>query len=188
MASLLDNALRYSPPTAFVDVSFQEGHHGVTVIIDDAGVRMNAEQIEEARRVLSGEQVVDIHQLGPAPKIGFPGIAALARRYGFNVYVDGPNAYGGMRAMIYVPEQLLAAQAASEPEPDVAAREQSSDSEAAEDLTSSGLPRRRRRFPAAAPASEDSTPAFTPGRADIATAWHSGSLSGRSAAADHTEG
>ncbi len=107
LATLLDNALRYSPPTSFVDVSFQEGHHGVTVIVDDAGVRMNSEQMEEARQVLAGERVVDIHQLGPAPRVGFPGIASLARRYGFTVYIDGPNAYGGMRAMVYVPEQLL---------------------------------------------------------------------------------
>ncbi|RDI69225.1 hypothetical protein DFR76_101763 [Nocardia pseudobrasiliensis] len=108
LATLLDNALRYSPPTSFVDVTFQEGHHGVTVIVDDAGVRMNAEQMEEARQVLAGERVVDIHSLGPAPRVGFPGIAALARRYGFTVYIDGPNAYGGMRAMVYIPEALLA--------------------------------------------------------------------------------
>ncbi|WP_232235940.1 sensor histidine kinase [Nocardia sp. BMG51109] len=107
LATLLDNALRYSPPTSFVDVTFQEGHHGVTVIVDDAGVRMNAEQMEEARQVLAGERIVDIHQLGPAPRVGFPGIASLARRYGFTVYIDGPNTYGGMRAMVYVPEALL---------------------------------------------------------------------------------
>ncbi|PPJ24625.1 ATP-binding protein [Nocardia nova] len=109
MATLLDNALRYSPPTSFVDVTFQEGHHGLTVIIDDAGVRMNPEQMEEARQILAGERTVDIHQLGPTPRVGFPGIAALARRYGFTVYIDGPNIYGGMRAMVYVPEGLLAA-------------------------------------------------------------------------------
>ncbi|MEV0358052.1 ATP-binding protein, partial [Nocardia sp. NPDC050697] len=107
LATLLDNALRYSPPTSYVDVGFQEGHHGVTVIVDDAGVRMNSEQMEEARQVLAGERSVDIHQLGPSPKVGFPGVAALARRYGFTVYIDGPNAYGGMRAMVYIPEALL---------------------------------------------------------------------------------
>ncbi|WP_438944101.1 sensor histidine kinase [Nocardia blacklockiae] len=116
LATLLDNALRYSPPTSFVDVTFQEGHHGVTVIVDDAGVRMNAEQMEEARQVLAGERVVDIHQLGPAPRVGFPGIAALARRYGFTVYIDGPNTYGGMRAMVYVPEALLTPRETGTPE------------------------------------------------------------------------
>ncbi|WP_280347280.1 ATP-binding protein [Nocardia neocaledoniensis] len=107
VATLLDNALRYSPPSSFVDISFQEGHHGVTLIIDDAGVRMSQEQMEEARQVLSGERVVDINSLGPSPRVGFPGVAALARRYGFAAYVDGPNIYGGTRAMVFIPAALL---------------------------------------------------------------------------------
>nr|WP_054813841.1 sensor histidine kinase [Nocardia arizonensis] len=204
LATLLDNALRYSPPTSYVDVSFQSGHHGVTVIIDDAGVRMNAEQMEEARQILANERPVDIHQLGPAPKVGFPGIAALARRYGFTVYIDGPNAYGGMRAMVYVPEALLAAPApAAEPaepaEPVVAEpalvpaapQPASEESEfAVHDITSGGLPKRRRRVIAPASsarprsARSDAAPGSAPGRPDIAAAWQNGSKSGRAAAAD----
>lgn len=192
MATLLDNALRYSPPTAFVDVSFQEGHHGATVIIDDAGVRMNAEQMEDARQVLSGERLVDIHQLGPAPKVGFPGIAALARRYGFTVYVDGPNAYGGMRAMIYIPEALLIPRNAK-PEAELTVPQEEPE-ETVEDITMGGLPKRRRRstatlHSAVEPEPEvEQLPGFAPGRSDIASAWQSGSRSGRSAAAQHTEG
>ncbi|MEV0293811.1 sensor histidine kinase [Nocardia sp. NPDC050710] len=202
LATLLDNALRYSPPTSFVDVSFQTGHHGVTVIIDDAGVRMNSEQMEEARQILANERPVDIHQLGPAPKVGFPGIAALARRYGFTVYIDGPNAYGGMRAMVYIPEALLvtpaktdepAAPAAAPVEEPVlvpaAAEDASEESQfAVHDITSGGLPKRRRRV--VAPASSvrprvartESTPA--PARPDIAAAWQTGSKTGRAAAGD----
>ncbi|MET8652841.1 ATP-binding protein [Nocardia aurea] len=207
LATLLDNALRYSPPTSFVDVSFQTGHHGVTVIIDDAGVRMNSEQMEEARQILANERPVDIHQLGPAPKVGFPGIAALARRYGFTVYIDGPNAYGGMRAMVYVPEALLAAPtrsdeppAPAEPEPQVlepalvpaAAEPASEESEfAVHDITSGGLPKRRRRTVASASsarprtARSDTATASGPARPDIAAAWQSGSKSGRAAADDN---
>ncbi|MEU8899251.1 ATP-binding protein [Nocardia sp. NPDC048505] len=203
LATLLDNALRYSPPTSFVDISFQEGHHGVTVIIDDAGVRMNAEQMEEARQILAGERTVDIHQLGPAPKVGFPGVAALARRYGFTVYIDGPNAYGGMRAMVYIPESLLATPEvvpvaepiarpepapAPVPEPDSNVGDQSF---AVHEITSGGLPKRRRRpvapslsaAPTRPPAQQQATdPA--PARPDIAAAWQTGSKSGRAAAAE----
>ncbi|MBH0776543.1 ATP-binding protein [Nocardia bovistercoris] len=205
LATLLDNALRYSPPTSFVDVSFQSGHHGVTVIVDDAGVRMNAEQMEEARQILANERSTDIHQLGPAPKVGFPGIAALARRYGFTVYIDGPNAYGGMRAMVYIPEALLAAPApvaepaaapveVAVPEPALvpaAPQPASEESEfAVHDITSGGLPKRRRRVIAPASSarprtvrSEASTNS-APARPDIAAAWQNGSKSGRAAAAD----
>ncbi|GAA5091144.1 sensor histidine kinase [Nocardia iowensis] len=207
LATLLDNALRYSPPTSFVDVSFQEGHHGVTVIIDDAGVRMNAEQMEEARQVLAHERSVDIHQLGPSPKVGFPGIAALARRYGFTVYIDGPNVYGGMRAMVYIPEALLmtpqpgqevapSREIVAEPTPAPAPvsepqSEEPSESEAfaVHEITSGGLPKRRRRTVALAPVGPRTEPGLA--RPDIAAAWHNGSKSGRAAASDqsdHTEG
>ncbi|WP_232851029.1 sensor histidine kinase [Nocardia acididurans] len=228
VATLVDNALRYSPPTSFVDISFQEGHHGVTVLIDDAGVRMNAEQLEEARQVLAGERSVDILELGPAPKIGFPSIAALVRRYGFNVYVDGPNAYGGVRAMVFIPESLLVAphdvveQPVMAPVPGAVPVQERAVSEntVAAALTASGLAKRRRRtvtqpgahtpalHPAPAPApstpphgipavaSGDGSPSPAPqptlqlARPDIAVAWHSGSVSGRIAAAgtEHTEG
>ncbi|MEA3529818.1 sensor histidine kinase [Nocardia implantans] len=203
LATLLDNALRYSPPTSYVDVNFQEGHHGVTVIIDDAGVRMNAEQMEEARQVLAHERPVDIHQLGPSPKVGFPGIAALARRYGFTVYIDGPNVYGGMRAMVYIPESLLVAPqnvqevapvTEAKPEPVTvpaqdAPSEQPGENEpslSVSEITSGGLPKRRRRTVALAPVGPRTEPGLA--RPEVAAAWHTGSKSGRAAASDDTEG
>ncbi|WP_405494824.1 sensor histidine kinase [Nocardia sp. NBC_00511] len=201
VATLLDNALRYSPPTSFVDIGFQEGHHGVTVIIDDAGVRMNAEQLDETRRILSGDQVVDIHQLGPSPRVGFPGVAALARRYGFAVYVDGPNMYGGMRAMVFIPDTLLAPVApatltmpvarpvpvpvAAAPEP----KEPVAVVDSMHDLTAGGLPKRRRRSATAGSAAVRSVaPDSGSARPDIAAAWYSGSQRGRAAAFEHSEG
>ena len=211
LATLLDNALRYSPPTSYVEVGFQEGHHGVTVIVDDAGVRMNAEQRENARLILSGERPVDVHQLGPSPKVGFPGIAALARRYGFSVTVDGPNAYGGMRAMVFVPESLLVSVAA-EREPvqgavaaapangavtsapaEVAAAVAEAEPETAPAVveeTPGGLPKRRRRPVAAPSANGHHARAISsePANPGIAAAWHTGTRSGRAAASDHTEG
>lgn len=217
LATLLDNALRYSPPTSFVDISFQEGHHGVTVIIDDAGVRMSPEQMEEARQILAGERPIDIHQLGPSPKVGFPGAAALARRYGFTVFIDGPNAYGGMRAMVYIPEALLAPmdstagtpatpaeapareaapiresapapQPAPVREPVAVAVAQAESEPVAHEITEGGLPKRRRREVAPPVVSRTDTGSQPAlARPDIAAAWHTGSKSGR-AAADNTEG
>lgn len=202
VATLLDNALRYSPPNSYVDIGFQEGHHGVTVIIDDAGVRMNTEQMDDARQILAGERAIDIHQLGPTPRVGFPSIAALARRYGFTVYVDGPNAYGGMRAMVFVPESLfvprhvgfdgpateVVPQVATAPAPvPVPQREPEPAPAPASDSTEGGLPKRRRRAPALAavgsapirrvPREEPQDSGFA--RPDLAAAWHSGSQSGR---------
>ncbi|MEY9894767.1 hypothetical protein ABIA35_004738 [Catenulispora sp. MAP12-49] len=173
VATLLDNAARYSPPGSFVDVTFQEGHHGVTVIVDDAGVGMNSEQLDAARRILSGQEPVDLHALGPHPKIGFPTVAALSRRYGFQASIDGSSSpFGGTRAALFIPESLLAAEVPIDDGSDAAPP-------APEDLveldtTDAGLPRRRRHS-----ATQDTQPlppvlSASPPRPGIAAAWQSG--------------
>jgi hypothetical protein len=169
VATLLDNAARYSPPGSFVDVSFQEGHHGVTIIIDDAGVRMNSEQLDSARRILSGPEPVDLHRLGPHPKIGFPTVAALSRRYGFQASIDGSSPFGGTRAALFVPEVLLADSAPTGPFP-------GSEPEPGEvvEATDTGLPRRRRQ--AAGAEAEPVPPVLStaPPRPSVAAAWQGG--------------
>ena len=179
VATLLDNAARYSPPGSFVDVTFQEGHHGVTIIVDDAGVGMNSEQLDSARRILSGQERVDLHRFGPHPKIGFPTVAALSRRYGFQASIDGSSSpFGGTRAALFIPEALLAAEAKEnqDPAPEPAAVE-------AAEMTGAGLPRRKRHSATTdtqplTPVLSDSQP-----RASVAAAWQSGARGGDRAAA-----
>ncbi|MGW7725904.1 ATP-binding protein [Streptomyces canus] len=117
LALLLDNALRFSPPQSRVHVSFEQGHYGVTVIVDDSGLQMTPEQLDEARDVLTGQRTDDITRLGAQPKTGFRVAAALARAYGFRVDVQAPNALLGTRALLTLPEDLLTtvAEAASAP-------------------------------------------------------------------------
>ncbi|MER6079229.1 ATP-binding protein [Streptomyces sp. NPDC001833] len=115
LALLLDNALRFSPPQSRVHVSFEQGHHGVTVIVDDSGLQMTPEQLDEARDVLTGQRTDDITQLGALPKTGFRVAAALARDYGFRVDVQAPNALLGTRALLTLPEDLLTALAEAAP-------------------------------------------------------------------------
>jgi len=190
VATLLDNAARYSPPGSFVDVTFQEGHHGVTVIVDDAGVGMNSEQLDSARRILSGQEPVDLHRFGPHPKIGFPTVAALSKRYGFQASIDGSSSpFGGTRAALFIPEALLAAEApvvdGVTPEPaqaqaqaSVSASVSASASVPASapevELTETGLPRRKRHS-----ATTDTQPlppvlSTTQPRPSVAAAWQSG--------------
>ncbi|HET9169877.1 MAG TPA: ATP-binding protein [Actinospica sp.] len=167
VATLLDNAARYSPPGSFVDVTFQEGHHGVTVVIDDAGVRMNSEQLDSARRILSGQEPVDLHRFGPHPKIGFPTVAALSRRYGFQTSIDGTSPFGGTRAALFIPEVLLA----DELPPGPLASQEPAREVADDEL---GLPRRRRQ--AAGAEAEPLAPVLSsaPPRPSVAAAWQGG--------------
>uniref|UniRef100_UPI0034DF27E9 ATP-binding protein n=1 Tax=Streptomyces flavofungini TaxID=68200 RepID=UPI0034DF27E9 len=115
LAVLLDNAVRYSPSSSRVHVAFQEGHHGVSVIVDDAGLRMNEEQLTWAREILTGERRDDINQLGAHPQTGLRSAAALAGDYGFRIDLEAPNPFGGTRVYMFIPKSLLTTSAAPQP-------------------------------------------------------------------------
>ncbi|WP_126896806.1 ATP-binding protein [Streptomyces sp. WAC 01325] len=146
LSHLLDNAARYSPPQTRVEVSAQHGHHGVTLLIDDAGKRMSEEQLERSRRILDGRQEVDILNIEAHPRVGFPVISLLARRYGIRVVLSDSNRYGGMCASVYLPEALLTSVPAHlEPAPEPLGIEAPAPQQP--ELTENGLPTRTARRP-----------------------------------------
>ncbi len=107
VAELLDNAARHSQPNTSVEVNFQPAHNGVAIVIDDAGVAMNPEELKRAEHLLSGVESIDINRIGDPPQIGFALIGVLAARYGFTVSVDTRSPYGGVRAVVFLPTSLL---------------------------------------------------------------------------------
>ena len=121
VAELLDNAARHSPPTTAVEVNFQSAHNGIAVVIDDAGVAMDAEELQRASRLLSGQESVDINRLGDPPQVGFAVVGVLAARYGFTVSVDTRSPYGGVRAVVFLPTELLTRVEKRQPAPAMAA-------------------------------------------------------------------
>jgi signal transduction histidine kinase len=174
VAELLDNAARHSQPNAPVEVNFRSSHNGMAIVIDDAGVAMNAEELVRAERLLSGKEEVEINRLGDPPQVGFAVIGVLAARYGFKVSVDTRSPYGGVRAVVFLPSTLLtgpkdkdknkdAATGSAVPEPAPMEAPAESSGEA---RTAGGLPRRRRVSAAADPSHE---PASAPVRPEPAT-------------------
>ncbi|WP_328865018.1 ATP-binding protein [Streptomyces sp. NBC_00304] len=115
LAILLDNALRYSAPNTRVHVSLEHGNDAVFLIVDDAGLRMEDERLEWARRVMSSEERDDITKLGAYPQTGLRVAGALAASYGYRVEVTAPNVYGGTRAFIVLPQKLLTTPPAPQP-------------------------------------------------------------------------
>ncbi|WP_422070620.1 ATP-binding protein [Streptomyces orinoci] len=107
VAELLDNAARHSQPNTTVEVSLQPVHNGACVVIDDAGVGMDGQELQRAAALLSGRRPVDVSRLGDPPQFGFPVIGVLAARYGFSVSVDTSSPYGGVRAVLFLPSALL---------------------------------------------------------------------------------
>ncbi|ANS65786.1 sensor histidine kinase [Streptomyces lincolnensis] len=157
LAELLDNATKYSAPQSPVEINIQAVPTGVCLVVDDAGVGMSQETKARAAALLSPEGVVDITGLGDPPRFGFAVCGMLAARYGFSVSVDSVSPYGGVRAVIRVPEGLLTTEAPQpaashddhEYEEDVAARPRAAVPAPGPTLvvgtTTGGLPRRRRR-------------------------------------------
>ncbi|MEU5715987.1 ATP-binding protein [Streptomyces sp. NPDC020403] len=106
VAELLDNAASFSQHDAPIEVTFQRIQNNLCIVIDDAGVSMNDEDRQRATALLSGDVVPRLSQLGNQPKFGFPVIGLIARQYGFRVDVTGVSRYGGVRAVVLLPEEL----------------------------------------------------------------------------------
>ncbi|WP_233815378.1 ATP-binding protein [Saccharothrix sp. S26] len=185
VAELLDNAARHSPPNTSVEVNFQQAHNGMVVMIDDGGVGMTVEELNRAARLLAGTGSNDINRLGDPPQVGFAVIGVLARRYGFRVSVDTRSPYGGVRAVVFLPTELLTR--VSKPTmPDNAValppeqrRQPRPDADdAAPGRTPGGLPRRRRTQPADQGSAVVPAPATQRVPTGLA-AWKRGTDSGR---------
>lgn len=193
VAELLDNGARHSQPNTMVEVNFQQAHNGMVIMIDDAGVGMTVEELQRAARLLTGDGGSDINRLGDPPQIGFAVIGVLAKRYGFRVSVDTRSPYGGVRAVVFLPTELLTR--VTKPQmPNVAVTPEAAPSvdTGETDRTPSGLPRRQRRERATG---ERSTPAPTTKAvqsnertAKGLAAWQRGTRSGRDISPPVVEG
>lgn len=106
VAELLDNAASFSQQGSPIEVTFQRVQKNLCIVIDDAGVGMNDEERQKASALLSGDYRPRLSHLGNQPKFGFPVIALLAQQYGFRVDVTGVSRYGGVRAVVLLPEEL----------------------------------------------------------------------------------
>ncbi|MEU2716827.1 ATP-binding protein [Streptomyces sp. NPDC007205] len=194
LAVLLDNALRYSPPTARVHVSVEEGHHACFLTVDDAGLRMDDERLLWASDIMSGKDRDDITQLGAHPQTGLRVASLLAENYGFRVELSAPNIYQGTRAVLVLPKNLLVFSTAGPPAtttpastatpaptatPAAVPASRESAAPAAAATTASGLTvRQRRAGTRSAPVPVPDTPPV-PGRPSVAAAWAAGSRLGR---------
>ncbi|MGW0842322.1 sensor histidine kinase [Streptomyces sp. NPDC002787] len=169
LAELLDNATSYSSPDTVVEINVRSVPKGVCIIVDDAGVGMNEEEKARAEKLLTSERATGVSGLGNPPQFGFAVIGVLCERFGFTVSVDSTSPYGGVRAVVLLPDELLTTM----PEPKqptvsvdsvepVASREMPAAVEAGPSsyesepepslpiaMTEDGLPKRRRKRPMA---------------------------------------
>jgi two-component sensor histidine kinase len=151
VSELLDNATSYSAPETVVEINVRSVPKGICIVVDDAGVGMNEEEKTKAAELLSGARAASVSGLGNPPQFGFAVIGALCERYGFTVSVDSTSPYGGVRAVLLLPDELLTSmpeakkpQAALDTGPVASGPEEDTPA-----TTADGLPKRRRRRPMA---------------------------------------
>ncbi|MDN3244439.1 ATP-binding protein [Streptomyces mutabilis] len=191
LAELLDNATSYSSPDTVVEINIRTVPKGICVVVDDAGVGMSDEERARADKLLATERASGVAGLGNPPQFGFAVIGLLCERFGFEVSVDSSSPYGGVRAVVLLPHDLLTAMPEKKaPAPAPAARSTARpvldggpEAALAPSETSDGLPRRRRKRPMAIVPGSGSTPRPA-GRSDaeqaqVMAAFQRGTQTGR---------
>ncbi|MEV8451315.1 ATP-binding protein [Streptomyces sp. NPDC052095] len=158
LAELLANATNYSAPGTPVEVNIQAVPTGVCLIVDDAGLGMGQEEKDRAAALLAPQAAISVSSLGIPPQFGFAVSGVLAARYGFKVSVDSVSPYGGVRAVVLLPDELLtndlpAPAAVPAPVPVAVERH---------DAEIAALPRRQAPAPVPAPAPAPLPPSPTP--------------------------
>jgi len=105
IAELLANAAQSSPSTSEVLVAIRSVQRGVVYEIDDGGVGMEEFRLNRAREIASGRRPVRVADLGQTPQTGLAVVGEYVRRHGLRVDLS-ESVYGGVRAVVFVPDEL----------------------------------------------------------------------------------
>jgi signal transduction histidine kinase len=116
LAELLANATEYSPPKTGVPVTVRTVQRGAVVEVEDGGIGMDEYRLAEAREIVSGRRLLGVGDVGEIPQTGFAVVGRFAHRHGFDVDL-GPSPYGGIRAVVLVPSNVLETLAPAGTEP-----------------------------------------------------------------------
>jgi signal transduction histidine kinase len=106
LAELLDNATTFSPPGARVDVRGNVVGRGVVLEIEDQGLGIEPERVDDLNNMLANPPDFGIMALSAEPRLGLFVVARLAARHGIAVTLR-ESAYGGTRAIVLVRNELL---------------------------------------------------------------------------------
>lgn len=106
VAELLENATAFSAPRTKVWIAARPADGGgVLMRIEDAGIGMRRDELDEANDRINNPPVVDV---SVARRMGLYVVGRLAARYGIEVRL-GESQVGGVAALIHLPAELLAA-------------------------------------------------------------------------------
>ncbi|HYY80534.1 MAG TPA: nitrate- and nitrite sensing domain-containing protein, partial [Actinomycetes bacterium] len=111
LAELIENATVFSPRGSSVHVAGQPAAGGYLLEVEDRGFGMTDAELAEVNERLANPPLVD---LSPADKLGLYVVRRLAARYGIKVQLRH-SWYGGITALVLLPDGLLVEPAAAAP-------------------------------------------------------------------------
>ncbi|MET9030896.1 nitrate- and nitrite sensing domain-containing protein [Nocardia sp. NPDC004168] len=114
IAELIDNAATFSPPNTRVEVSGDLGGSGVIVEISDLGVGLTRGEIAQINESLANPLDFNVAALSSDSRLGLFVVAQLAKRHQVAVRLNESD-YGGIRSVVRLPYELVAADQPAEP-------------------------------------------------------------------------
>ncbi|MGW0393310.1 sensor histidine kinase [Streptomyces sp. NPDC003042] len=110
LAELVENATLFSAPDTDVVLRAERVTAGIAVEVEDRGLGMPVEEQHRMNALLCHPDQVSVRHLLADGRIGLFVVAALARRHGIAVELKS-NIYGGVLAVLVLPQGLLGAEA-----------------------------------------------------------------------------
>ncbi|QSI49517.1 sensor histidine kinase [Thermobispora bispora] len=103
LAELIENAVSFSPPYTTVQVSGQLVAAGYAIEVEDRGLGMTPEDLEEANRRLAEAPEFN---LSSTARLGLFVVSRLAERHNIQVSLK-TSPYGGTTAIVLIPRDLV---------------------------------------------------------------------------------
>lgn len=116
LAELIDNATSFSPPQSRVEVRGHIVGRGVVVEVEDRGLGIEPEPLEQLNDLLRTPPDFSFMALSDEPRLGLFVVARLAEKHGITVTLR-ESAYGGTRAIVLLRTDLLSALSDPDDEP-----------------------------------------------------------------------
>lgn len=112
LAELVENATVFSAPDTDVVVRAERVTAGIAVEVEDRGLGMPPEEAHRMNALLGDPDQISVRHLLADGRIGLFVVSALARRHGIAVELKS-NIYGGVLAVLVLPQELLGAEVPS---------------------------------------------------------------------------
>ncbi|MFF2190477.1 ATP-binding protein [Streptomyces sp. NPDC058155] len=106
LAELVENATLFSAPHTQVLLRAQQVTAGLAIEVEDRGLGMPADEQKRMNALLADPDQVNVAHLLQDGRIGLFVVSALARRHGIAVRLHA-NIYGGIQAVLVLPQALL---------------------------------------------------------------------------------